>query len=396
MEIKEGTLALNVNGIINLAEVKFNLESNLEKYSGIIWTEETRKDISKLIGELKPERMKVKKAAAAFKKFANNAVEEKYREIKELETLFDKVIDPLEQGEKDFLEAQRVEKYNRKKALWEQATIDLNTIIEALNDRFEYRLMEPFEFTEEFANKSDDNIRLAFEKKGEEIKKLTADIVDKIEGIETACQLLKAQYGLNTELNYKLILRNNIYTQSLSECKKTLDDFAAVQQEAEQESERKAKEAEERKSRLEADRIRKEQEEKDRQAQIEIDRVEKARLADIAKVEAEKKAESDRAEKAERDRLQAIENAEKARLKAEADKVEALAKAERDKQTEISKLKAEQEKKERERIEAENKKKAEAALGEKRKFTFELEMTSKQAVALKEYFNSNKIAYKKL
>ena len=299
MKVNEGIVRLEVNGVVNIQEIKANLSANLDKYRDIIWTEETRKDIQEVIKELKPERTKIKKIAATFNKQGKEVIKTKYDEIKSIERLLDEVINPLEQGEKDYIEKVRLANMEKKKAIFADQIAEINKIIEDQNKYFKYTLHEPIQFLDDWGKKSENSIKLELEKIVSDIEKKRTEIINLKDGVMTAAELFKNQYELKSSLNYELILGDRIYTDTLQECKVILEKFAADQQAKEIEAEELAKEEAERKARLEKEKAEAEQKKKEQEAarkhQEELKAAqEKAAAEERARIEKERLQEEER------------------------------------------------------------------------------------------------------
>jgi len=236
MKLEKGLVSLQVQSITNLDQIKSNLKITLEKYEGIVWTEENRKDIQNVIEELKSPRTDVKKFAAAFNKEGTAKVKEVYNQIKEVEQMITDIIAPLEKSEKEYLEQKRLEKFIAKKTKFQPVIDELNTIIAKLNKGFGYILHEQVEFLEEWAKDSEEKINSRLIDVTKEVSNTRSKLLDKIEAVNIACESLKGTYDLSMPLNWKLILGNKVYTESLVDLKAILEDFAENQQIAEMEA----------------------------------------------------------------------------------------------------------------------------------------------------------------
>jgi hypothetical protein len=299
MKIEEGSIKLEVAGVTNLDLIKQNLSTTLEKYRNILWTEETRKDIQEVIKELKPERTKIKKVAAAFNKEGKAAVKRIYDQIKEVEAILDDVINPLEQGEKDYLEKCRIGRLEKKQLQFKEKVEVINILIDQHNKEIKYLNIENIKFLEEWGNLAVKTIDFNLDELAVKADKTRQNALDRIDLVNTHCELLKSQYDLATAPNGILILDKNIYTMNNQDIKERLDDFAANQQATELEAAELAEQEALRKSEVEKQKLIDEQKEKEREAELQkqkelLEAQEKARQEERDKIAAEKAEEEER------------------------------------------------------------------------------------------------------
>lgn len=101
----------------NHEEIEKELEANLKKYEGLVFSEENATDLRKTIAELRKGKNAVDRYRIDTKKKLNEPVKEFENKCKQLDKRFDNVITPLVEQQKEFEEKRRAEKLKEVEAI---------------------------------------------------------------------------------------------------------------------------------------------------------------------------------------------------------------------------------------------------------------------------------------
>lgn len=101
----------------NHEEIEKELEANLKKYEGLVFSEENATDLRKTIAELRKGKNAVDRYRIDTKKKLNEPVTEFEKKCIELNMRFDNVITPLVEQQKEFEEKRRAEKLKEVEAI---------------------------------------------------------------------------------------------------------------------------------------------------------------------------------------------------------------------------------------------------------------------------------------
>lgn len=101
----------------NHEEIERELETNLKKYEGLVFSEENATDLRKTIAELRKGKNAVDRYRIDTKKKLNEPVKEFENKCKQLDKRFDNVITPLVEQQKEFEEKRRAEKLKEVEAI---------------------------------------------------------------------------------------------------------------------------------------------------------------------------------------------------------------------------------------------------------------------------------------
>ena len=226
-EVKTGAVAIEVLGITNYSELQNVLG---EKVANVpICTKENKKELTETVSHYKKIRTPLKKSRAE----ANKMLKAKSKEIlSEYDTAIDLVsgyIEPFEQEINEYDEKVKRFKLNKIKEETAERLQELNNYIEDMNSNFEHLIIECLEFDEAWAK----NTKAAFEFI-QSYKQNAENTYNRIKNntfaIEMICKKLKNEYDLQSDLNYKLILSDKLYTEDLQVLENTLEKFAEDQQ----------------------------------------------------------------------------------------------------------------------------------------------------------------------
>lgn len=101
----------------NHEEIERELETNLKKYEGLVFSEENATDLRKTIAELRKGKNAVDRYRIDTKKKLNEPIKEFEDKCKQLDKRFDNVITPLVEQQNEFEEKRRAEKLKEVEAI---------------------------------------------------------------------------------------------------------------------------------------------------------------------------------------------------------------------------------------------------------------------------------------
>ena len=244
-EVKTGNIAVEMLGITNYEELqKFLGEKNANE---VICTKETKVSITENLKHYKSIRTPLKKTRAEANKMIKSEGQRILGEFDEAIKLVSDYIEPYETAVKTYDDKVKLDKLNRLRNDVMPRLEDLNARVDYINQTLDYRLIEPLEFSEDWAK----SVKTACEyidTYGKDAQNKFDSAENNIEAVWMLCEKLKNEYDLISTLNYKNILGNDIFTGKLADMKETLDDAAMNQQTIEVEAAEKAIEDEKRKA----------------------------------------------------------------------------------------------------------------------------------------------------
>ena len=351
-EVQLGSVAIDMFAIVNYDEVKSILGEKLVNPK--CENSKDKKELETKLKEYSDIRTPIAKERANANKLGTAKVKEILSQFDEIRDLVDDYKTPLTEAIEAYDEKNRLEKLEKKKAIFLPQIEEANNVIRDINLTYGKALIELIQWDDSFANMKDEKVVFLLEEAIQGAIKRKQEIDNNIEAVEILCESLKGLYNLQSDLNYKLILDDRIYTDSLKDLKERLDKFADQQQKSEAEAADKAEEEANRKAQKEADRVKKEEE---------------------AKHQAELKAATEKAIAEERGKIEVEQELEKAKNLVE--EIKAIAEKEEIKQ-EIE-----------QKIEQHNEKPEESI----KKYKLEFEITSTEANLMMQYFKDNNIKF---
>ena len=315
--IETGNVMIEMLGITNYEDIKKLLG---EKAANPICNNSAdKKELEAILDDYTKIRKPIKVERASANKYGTAKVKEVLAQYDEITQLIDSYKAPILEVIETYTEKNRLENIERKSAIFAKQIVEINDIIKTLNQEFDYILHEEVIFLDEWGKKSEDAIKKELEKIVTDITNTRTNLLNKIKGVQNTCKMLKGDYDLKSDLDYKIILENDIYIKDLSELEEKLDKFAMNQQKIELDAEEAAEKEANRKAKITADKVAAEQKKKDEEAdkkhQEELkateDKVRAEEKAKQDKIEADRKERDLEEKAAELKRLRLLEEQEK-------------------------------------------------------------------------------------
>src|SRR5699024_8573703 len=139
LDLQPAKIEFNKDAIIN------DLNDTLKHYKGLVFTEDTAKDARKVMADLRKGKKSADEFRKNIKKKASEPIKEFENEMKEIDKLFDDIINPINEQHKEF-EAHRKEKKRVKVQ---------EIIANVLNEiELEQKYADRLEILDEYLNKS--------------------------------------------------------------------------------------------------------------------------------------------------------------------------------------------------------------------------------------------------
>jgi len=226
-KIETGLIAIEVPSIINRDKIVESLgEKNANKIE--CKNSKDKKSITETVEKYKKIRTPLKKERAAANKQMKEKMKDILGEFDEVIGLVSNYIEPYQSVIDEYDAEVKQRKLDKLKKETANRIAEVNQFIEDMNDTFNYRIADIIMFSESWAK----NTKVAFEYIETVYRNAEYSfkrIKDTVFTVKTICKKLKNEYDLQSELNYRLVLRDKLYTEDLETIEKILEDFAAEQ-----------------------------------------------------------------------------------------------------------------------------------------------------------------------